>query len=161
MVIAKLFLKDGIRTQNIDRKCLNMDGQKNNSDKTTHLQHWKTNPTKLHLEKGERWEKNWHTVLSKEGKQGPMRQRPDFRDANKLYTEHAESTGEGINPIHSAHQARQNYRQQFKGSEEYNYTVLPRTGWKYYPSTSSSSSSQWQQHDDWMSNQSGDYWSKS
>ena len=103
-----------------------------------------------------RWEKSWHIV--------PMRQRPDFREAKQAqrqpYKEHAESTGEGINPIHPAHQARQNYRQQFSGSEEYNYTVHPRTGWKYYPSTSSSSSSQWQ-HDDWKSNQSLDCWRSS
>ena len=41
-----------VRTQNIARICLNMDGQKNKSDNTTHL-HWKTIPTKLHLEKGD------------------------------------------------------------------------------------------------------------
>ena len=52
MVIAKLFLKGGTRTQKISRMCLNTDGQKNKSDNTTHL-HWKTIPMKLHLKKGD------------------------------------------------------------------------------------------------------------
>ena len=52
MVSAKLFLEDGIETKNIARICLNMDGQKNKSDNTTHL-HWKTNRTKPHLKKGD------------------------------------------------------------------------------------------------------------
>ena len=56
-----------------------------------------------------------------------MRQRPDFRKAKQAhrqpYKEQAESTGEGINPIDPAHQARQNYRQQLQGSEEYNFSV--------------------------------------
>ena len=77
MVIAKLFLKGGIRTQNIAGVCLNMDGQKNKSDNTTHS-HWKTIPMKLHLKKRRRREKNWHIVVNNEGKQGPMRQGPDF-----------------------------------------------------------------------------------
>ena len=52
MVIAKLFLKGGFRTKNIARICLNMDGQNNKSDNTTHL-HWKTIAMKLHLKKGD------------------------------------------------------------------------------------------------------------
>ena len=83
-----------------------------------------------------RWEKNWQFVLNKEGKQGPMRQRHDFPEAKQKhrqqYKEHAESTGEGMNPIHATHQARLNYQQQCKGSEEYNFSVHPRTGWTYY-----------------------------
>ena len=42
----------GIRTHNIARICLNMDGQKNKSDNTTHL-HWKSIPVKLLLKKGD------------------------------------------------------------------------------------------------------------
>ena len=61
-------------------------------------------------------------VLNKEGVQGPIRQRPDFLEANhaycRLFKEHVDE------------------------HEEYNYTVHPRTGWKNYPSTCSSSSSQ-------------------
>ena len=40
-----------------------------------------------------RWEKNWHIFLNKEGKQGPIRQRPDVREAKheyrQLYKEYA------------------------------------------------------------------------
>ena len=92
---------DGFRTQNIARICLNMDGQKNTSDNTTHL-HWKTIPTKLHLEKGDDARRTGILFLKKrkEGKQGPVRQRPDFREAKEvhrqLYKEHAESIGEGV-----------------------------------------------------------------
>ena len=63
--------------------------------------------------------------LKKKGKQGPIRQRPDFRGAKQA---HRQLCKEGINSIHPAHQARQNHRQQFNGSEDYNYTVHPRTG---------------------------------
>ena len=52
MVIAKLFLNSGLRTQNIARICLNMDGQKNKSDNPRHLQ-WKIIPMKLHLKNGD------------------------------------------------------------------------------------------------------------
>ena len=132
MVIEKLFLKGGIRTQNIARVCLNMDGQKNKSDNTTHS-HWKTILFKLHLKKRRRWEKNWQIVVNKEGKQGPMRQRPDFCEAKhtyrQLHKEQVESTGEGNSSIHPADQTRQSDRQQFEGFEEYNYMVHPRTVW--------------------------------
>ena len=82
---------------------------------------------------GERrqWEQNWHIVLDKEGKQGPTKQQHDFRKAKQAHRrpekENPERTGERINSIHSAHQARQKYRQQVEGSEEYNFTVHPRT----------------------------------
>ena len=50
------------------------------------------------------------------------KERPDVREAKHAYRqphkEHAESTGEGNRSIHPAQQTRQNYRQQFKGSEE-------------------------------------------
>ena len=123
--LNKLFLKGGIRTQNIARICLNMDGQKNKSDNTTHS-HWKTIPMKLR-------EKNWQIVVNEEGKQGLMRQRPDFCEAKhtyrQLHKEHVESTGEGNSLIHPADQTRQSDGQQFKGFEEYNYMVHPRTVW--------------------------------
>ena len=79
-----------------------------------------------------------------------IRQRPDFRDAKhtyrRPYKEHVESILQGNQSIHPAQQRRQNSKQQFDEHEEYAYTVHPRTGWRYYPSTSSSSSSQWQQN---------------
>ena len=46
-----------------------------------------------------RYKKSWHISLNKEGTQGPIGQRPDFREAKytylQLYKEHVESTGEG------------------------------------------------------------------
>ena len=56
MVSSKLFLEEGFWTQHIARICLNIDGQKNKSDNTTYLQHWKTIPTKLHWGKATKGE---------------------------------------------------------------------------------------------------------
>ena len=70
----------------------------------------------------------------KKGKQNPMRQHPDFREAKQahrqLFKEHVESTGERNSSIHPADKTRQSLRQRFKGFEEYNFLVHPRTGWK-------------------------------
>ena len=114
-----------------------------------------------------RYKKSWKVSLNKEGTQGPLQQRPDFREAKhrylQLYNEHVERTGEGNSPIHLAHQTR-HHSQQFEGLEEYNCTVDPRTGWRFYPATkptSSSSSVHWEQHDNWKSNQSWGSWRSS
>ena len=80
MAISKLFLKGGRRTQNIARICLNLDGQKSKSYNTTHS-HWKTIPMKLQLKKGDDGRRTGTFFFEKEGKQGPMRQRPDFCEA--------------------------------------------------------------------------------
>ena len=65
MVSAKLILKDGARTQSIARICLKIReydalALEGHSDEDT--------PGEIR-----RWEKNWHIVLNKEGKQGPLR----------------------------------------------------------------------------------------
>ena len=108
-----------------------------------------------------RWQRNWFIVLNKEGVQGPMRQRPDFREAKHayrlLYKEHVESTGQGNKSIHPAQQIRRSSQQQVDEHEEDAYTVHPRPGSRYILSTSSSSSSQWQQNNEWKSKQSWDY----
>ena len=59
--------------------------------------------------------------------------------------------GQLYTPIHPSKQRRQNLNQQFEGSEEYDYVVDRKTGWKWYkeqqrdlPHTSSSSSTSWQ-----------------
>ena len=53
-------------------------------------------------------------------------------------------------PNHPSKQMRQNPNQQFEGSEDYDYVVDLKTGWKWYteqqgdqPHTSCSSSSSW------------------
>ena len=76
----------------------------------------------------------------------------------RLFKEHKESTGQGNESIHPAQQTRQNSQQQFDEHEEHADTVHPRTGWKNDLSTSSSSSSLWQQNNEWKSKQSWDYW---
>ena len=112
-----------------------------------------------------RWQKNSHIVLNKEGAQRPIRQRPDFCEAKhayrQRYKEHVESTGQGNKSIHPAQQTRQKSRQQFEGSEDYACTVHRPTGWRNYHSTSSSSSSLWQQDNEYQSNRSWDYWRSS
>ena len=114
-------------------------------------------------ERGPR-QRNWKIVLEK-GVQGPIRQRPDLREAKhayrRLYKEHVESTGQGNKSIHPAQQRRQNSQQQFDEHEECAFSVHPRIGWRCYPSTSSSSSSQWQQNNEWESKQNWGYWRSS
>ena len=111
------------------------------------------------------WQRNWKIVLGKEGVQGPIRQRPDLREAKHAYRrlskEHVESTGQGNKSIHPAQQRRQNSQQQFDEHEECAFSVHPRIGWRYYLSTSSSSSSQWQQNNEWESKQSWGCWRSS
>ena len=131
-----------------DNKYRKSLSQKNKSDNTN--LHWKTTFLATPGER-RRWEKNCHIFLIK--KENVVRAKHAYR---QQYKEHAEGTGEGNKSIHPAERTRQNYRQDYEGSEEYTYTVHPRTGWIYYPSTSSSSSSQWQQNNEWQSNQSWD-----
>ena len=111
-----------------------------------------------------RWQRNWKIVLYK-GVEGKIRQRTDFREAKhayrRLYKGHVESNGQGNKSIHPAQQRRQNSQQQFDEHEEHACTVHRRTGWRYYPSTRSSSSSQWQQNNEWKSKQRRDYWRSS
>ena len=80
-----------------------------------------------------RYKMSCHISLNKEGTKGPIRQRPDFREAKHTYLqpykEHVESTSGGNSPIHPENQAR-HHRQQFKGFEE--CTVHPRLGWRFY-----------------------------
>ena len=108
-----------------------------------------------------RYEKNSVLSLNKEGVQGPMNQRPDFAEAKqkfkRLHDEYVKETSEGNTPIHPTQRTRQRRNQQIEGLEEYDYQVDPQTGWRTYSSrsrenrrqpTSSSSSTQWEQHDD-------------
>ena len=119
-------------------------------------------------------EKSWVLKLNKEGVQGPMNQRPHFveakREMKKLHDEHVKETSEGNTPIHPIQRSRQRRNQQFEGLGEYDYQVDPQTGWRSCLSksqgnlrhpTSSSSSTQWEQHDDWKSNKSWNSWRSS
>ena len=119
-------------------------------------------------------EKNWVVSLNKEGLQGPLNQRPDFvaakREFKSLHDEHAKETSEGNTPIHLLQRTRQRRNQQFEGLEENNNQADPRTGCRSCPSKSqgslrhpksSSSSTHWEQHDDWESNKSWNSWRSS
>ena len=124
--------------------------------------HWKIIPTWLQLKKRSRIEKYRRISLNREVcNQGPMNQRLDCIDVEhkcrRFYDEYTARTGEGNRPIHPAQQIRQRRERQF-------YTVDPRTGWRFYPSsrpTTSSSSSHWEQHDDRKSSKSWDSWQTS
>ena len=161
MVRAKLFWNDGLQMQAVKSHCMMKVGQKKKIKEydSRAIEDHSYQPTP---EDRGRWQRNWFIVLNKGA---PRRQQPDFREAKRAYCrqfkEHVESTGQGNQPIHPAQQRRQNPQQQFESQEECAHTVHPRTGWRYCPATSSSSSSQWQQNDEWKSSQSRDYWRSS
>ena len=107
-------------------------------------------------------EKNWVLSLNKEGVQGPMNQRPDFAEAKqilkRLHDKYVTETSEENTPNYPTQRTRQRRDQQLEGLEEYDYQDDLQIGWRTYPSrsrrnlrhpTSSSSSTQWEQHDDW------------
>ena len=122
----------------------------------------------------DRIEKSWVLKFNKEGAQGPTNQRPDLVEANRemkrLHDEHVKETSEGNTHIHPVQRSRQPRHQQFEGLE-YIYQVDAQTRWRTYPSksqgnlsrnpTDSSSSTRWEQHDDWQSNKSWNSWRSS
>ena len=108
-------------------------------------------------------EKSWKLSLNAEGIQRPLNQRSDFQKEAKqtykrLYHEYTAITGSGNKPIPP--QVRQRLGQQFGGLEEHDYRLKASTGWRYYPSstTHSSSSSRWQPSSDLWSTWSWDSW---
>ena len=96
--------------------------------------HWKIIPTWLHLKKEVDIRIPGRDLWTERDSR-TNQATPDFREAKQkcigLYNEHVERTGEGNSPIHPALQTRQ-HDQQFEGRDEYNYTVDPRTGWRFY-----------------------------
>ena len=88
--------------------------------------------------KAERIRNSKHGVLSTnaEGPQPPRQQRPDDAAAKKecqrLQDAYMAETKQLYKPIHPSKQMRQNPNQQFKGSEDYDYIVDRKTGWKWY-----------------------------
>ena len=122
----------------------------------------------------DRNEKSWVLKLNEEGAQGPTNQRPDlveaYREMKRLHDEHVKETSEGNTHIHPVQRSRQPRHQQFEGLENI-YQVDAQTRWRTYPSksqgnlslnpTHSSSSTQWEQHDDWQSNKSWNSWRSS
>ena len=153
------YLRDGTKITITESLCQKLDGLKSTPSNTTNL-HWKTlyivTPKEI-----ARNEKKWVLSLNKEGVQRPVNQRPDFAEAKqklKRLHDDVKETSEENTPIQPTQRTRQRRDQQFEGLEEYDYQVDRQTGWRTYPSksrgnlwhpTSSSSSTQWEQHDDW------------
>ena len=116
-----------------------------------------------------RHEKSWKLSLNAEGVQGPLNLRSAIKEAKqtckRLYQEHTAITGSGNKPIPPEQQVRQRRDQQFEGLEEHAYRLGASTGWRYYPSStthsSSSSSSRWQPSSDVWSPWNWDSWKSS
>ena len=86
--------------------------------------------------KAERMQNSKHRVISinAEGPQLPRQQRPDYasakRECQRLQDVDMGETKQLYKPIHPSKQMRQNPNQQFEGSEDYDYVVDRKTGWK-------------------------------
>ena len=173
MLGTKPFWKDDTTTTKIASLCEIFGGWKSRLFSMTNF-YWKITSFFATREERTRNEKNRVLSLNKEGVPGPLNQRPDFvgatRELKRLHDEHVKETTEGNTPIHPTQRTRQRSKQRFEGLEEYNCQIDPRTGWRSYPSksqgnlrhpTSSSSSTQWEQHDAWKSIKSWNSWRSS
>ena len=113
--------------------------------------HWKTIPT-LQDKKSER--EIMDTFIECRGIQKPLNQRSDFKAKQtwKRLHEYTAITGSGNKRIPPEQPVRQRRDQQFEGLEEYDYRHEASTGWRYYSSStthsSSSSPSRWQPSSD-------------
>ena len=98
----------------------------------------------------QRLETSWVVQLNSQGPNGPMKQREDYADAVKIKDRLYRESG-GANPkIQPSKQVRQRADQAFSRSSEVAERVDPKTGWRWYPPcTSSSSSSWWTPTDEW------------
>ena len=54
------------------------------------------------------------------------------RICQPLQDKHVTETKQLFSPIHPSKQRRQNPNQQFQGSEEYDYVVDRKTGWRWF-----------------------------
>ena len=80
--------------------------------------------------------KHWILTINAEGPQQAVNQRPDFaqakRECKRLHDLQLARTQEEYRTIPRSQQVRQRTGQQFKGNEEYDYAVDPKTGWRFY-----------------------------
>ena len=71
-----------------------------------------------------------------DGAQQPLNLRPDFAQAKReckiLHDEYLTRTLQEQRTILRSQQVRQRTEQAFKGIEEYDYAVEPRTGWRFF-----------------------------
>ena len=95
-----------------------------------------------------RRENIWVLVLNSSGPNGPMNQREDYHEAINIKDE---ESGKANTRLHPSEQVRQRPGQPFAWHDEGNERVDPRTGWRWYFSTASSSSSStcWKSSEKW------------
>ena len=102
-------------------------------------------------EEHKRRENSWVLVLNGQSKNGPMKQREDYAEAIKIKERLYDESGGARPKIHPSRQVRQSSNQPFSRYSEGAERVDPKTGWKLYPSTTSSSpSSSWWQSSEKM-----------
>ena len=166
-MVTKTFWTDGISTTDAANLCQILGGLSNVSFNTM-KSHGKTIPT-LQQDKKEVGTKNhgnFHWVQrytrTIESAQGLLKRRSRH---TKLYHEYTAITGSGNKPMLPGQQVRQRRDQQFEGLDEYDYRLEASAGWRYYPSStthsSSSSSSRWQPSTDLWSTWNWDSWKSS
>ena len=80
--------------------------------------------------------KHWILTLNAEGPQQALNQPPDFaqakRECKRLHDEHLARTQQDYRTIPRSDQVRQGNEKQFEGTEEFDYAVVPKTGWRFY-----------------------------
>ena len=103
-----------------------------------------------------RLENTWDLVLNSSGPNGPMNQREDHQEAIRIKERLYQESGHANPRHHPREQVRQRPDQPFAWHDEGSEPVDPKTGWRWYdtkPSPSSSSSgwhpSSWWQSSSW------------
>ena len=92
----------------------------------------------------QRLENSWVLALNSQGPNGLMKQREDYAEAVRIKNRSHRESGRANPKIHPTKQVSQKANQPFLRSSEGAERVDPTTGWKLYPSTTSSSfSSTW------------------
>ena len=165
LVTVKLFWKDGAKTTNTESLCQVLGGQIKQYDAIALEDHSYVSPT----EERSRIKKSWTFSLNREGIQGPMNQRPDFIEAKhkmqkdfmkNTQRELVKETDRSILRSKSDSDVTNNSR---CWMSTFTQLILEQDG-KFCPATrptTSSSSTHWEQHDDWKSNKSWDSWRSS
>ena len=119
-----------------------IENHKSTSDGTKNTAH-----ATIRLRPGFRRENTWVLVLNSSGPNGPMNQREDYHEAIKIKERLCEESGKVNTRLHPGEQGRQRPGQAFAWHNEGTERVNPKTGWRWYPSAaSSSSSSSWGNH---------------
>ena len=78
----------------------------------------------------------WILKFYQDGAQQPLNLRPDFAQAKReckiLHDEYLTRTQQEYRTVLRSQQERQRKEQAFKGIEEYDHAVDPRTGWRFF-----------------------------